>query len=179
MTTACAPVENISLSVSTSCASIAAYNRNRSARNSSLGTISAIALPDGSKFRPYHATTSRGKTPSASLSRGFFLEERQDCVAHGMTPLTAPLHVASSHDKISKSSGTLRQDADTRRQCRPRNRPFLQGATMDRRRLLKLTSLAFAGPLALPETARARSKRLAPGLWGVWDNAFARARFVP
>ena len=49
---------------------------------------------------------------------------------------------------------------------------------MDRRRLLKLTSLAFAGPLALPETAHAQSKRLAPGLWGVWDNAFARARFV-
>ena len=49
---------------------------------------------------------------------------------------------------------------------------------MDRRRLLKLTSIAFAGAVGLPQTARAQAKRAAPGLWGVWDNAFARARFV-
>src|SRR5262245_29389833 len=49
---------------------------------------------------------------------------------------------------------------------------------MDRRRLLKLTSVALAGTAALPATASAQSKRSAPGLWGVWDSAFARARFV-
>ena len=48
---------------------------------------------------------------------------------------------------------------------------------MDRRRLLKLTSNAFAGT-ALPPLARAQPKGVAPGLWSVWDSAFAGARFV-
>ena len=48
---------------------------------------------------------------------------------------------------------------------------------MDRRRLLKLTSVALAGA-ALPEVVRAQTKGAAPGLWSVWDHAFARARFV-
>jgi len=49
---------------------------------------------------------------------------------------------------------------------------------MDRRRLLKLTSIAFAGAAGLPAVADAQPKRGSPGLWGVWDSAFARARFV-
>lgn len=49
---------------------------------------------------------------------------------------------------------------------------------MDRRRMLKLTSIAFAGTGALPIAAEARTRRAAPDLWGVWDSAFARARFV-
>jgi kynurenine formamidase len=49
---------------------------------------------------------------------------------------------------------------------------------MDRRRLLKLTSIAFAGAATLPAVAQAGSKATAPGLWRVWDDAFARARFV-
>ena len=51
---------------------------------------------------------------------------------------------------------------------------------MDRRRLLKLTSIAFAGSAVLPAPASAAgpSKKAGTGLWGVFDNAFARARFV-
>ena len=49
---------------------------------------------------------------------------------------------------------------------------------MDRRRLLKLTSVALAGAAALPAGARAAAKGAAPGLWSVWDNAFAHARFI-
>ena len=49
---------------------------------------------------------------------------------------------------------------------------------MDRRRILTLTSVALAGAIGLPATAAARAKKSAPGLWSVWDNAFARARFV-
>jgi kynurenine formamidase len=48
---------------------------------------------------------------------------------------------------------------------------------MDRRHLLKLTSLAVAGSATLPAAVSAKAKRAA-GLWGVWDQAFARARFV-
>jgi kynurenine formamidase len=48
---------------------------------------------------------------------------------------------------------------------------------MDRRRMLKLTSIAFAGAAALP-AADAQTRRAAPGLWAVWDSAFAHARFV-
>lgn len=48
---------------------------------------------------------------------------------------------------------------------------------MDRRRLLKLTSIALAGAAALPVLAPAQTKRAAPGLWSVWDNVFARALF--
>lgn len=51
---------------------------------------------------------------------------------------------------------------------------------MDRRSLLRLTSIAAAGAvasLALPRTAPAQTPRAA-GLWGVWDSAFAKARFV-
>src|SRR5438552_9129440 len=44
ITRACAPVENISLSAPTSCASSTEYNRNRNERNSSLGTTSAMAI---------------------------------------------------------------------------------------------------------------------------------------
>jgi hypothetical protein len=47
---------------------------------------------------------------------------------------------------------------------------------MDRRRLLKLTSVAMGGALALPALGCAGQS--APGLWSVWDRAFARARFV-
>ena len=49
---------------------------------------------------------------------------------------------------------------------------------MDRRRLLKLTSVALAGAAALPALPRAQTTGAAPGLWSVWDNFFARARFV-
>lgn len=49
---------------------------------------------------------------------------------------------------------------------------------MDRRRLLKLTSIAFAGGAALPAAAPAVAKGGGPGLWSVWDAAFAKARFV-
>jgi len=49
---------------------------------------------------------------------------------------------------------------------------------MDRRRMLKLTSVALAGAAALPAAAGAPAKRAARGLWGVWDDVFARARFV-
>ena len=51
---------------------------------------------------------------------------------------------------------------------------------MNRRNLLKLTSIAFAGaaaPFAAAPVAEAAGGR-ATGLWGVWDQAFARARFV-
>jgi len=44
MASACALVENISLNVSTSGVCIAEYNCNRSERNSSLGTTSAMAI---------------------------------------------------------------------------------------------------------------------------------------
>jgi len=48
---------------------------------------------------------------------------------------------------------------------------------MDRRRLLKLTSIALAGAAGIPALA-AKPAAAAPGLWRVWDTAFARARFV-
>ena len=47
---------------------------------------------------------------------------------------------------------------------------------MGRRRLLTLTSVAMGGALA-QAVGCARAQR-APGLWQVWDEAFARARFV-
>lgn len=51
---------------------------------------------------------------------------------------------------------------------------------MERRQLFKLTSLAVvgAGAVALPAMAPAQAGTRAGGLWGVWDQAFARARFV-
>lgn len=49
---------------------------------------------------------------------------------------------------------------------------------MDRRRLLKFTSIALAGAAALPPVARAQPRGAAPGHWSVWDSAFAGARFV-
>jgi kynurenine formamidase len=49
---------------------------------------------------------------------------------------------------------------------------------MDRRRMLKLTSIALAGAAGFPTLARAQAASAAPGLWSVWDAAFARARFV-
>lgn len=49
---------------------------------------------------------------------------------------------------------------------------------MDRRRMLKLTSVVVAGTAALPAVGEGRDKPRAPGLWGVWDSAFAHARFV-
>lgn len=50
---------------------------------------------------------------------------------------------------------------------------------MDRRSLLKLTSIAAlaAGAAAVVPRA-ARAQAAAPGLWATWDAAFARARFV-
>jgi kynurenine formamidase len=49
---------------------------------------------------------------------------------------------------------------------------------MDRRRLFKLTSAAVGGALALPAVGCAKRGARAPGLWGMWDEAFANARFV-
>jgi kynurenine formamidase len=49
---------------------------------------------------------------------------------------------------------------------------------MNRRNLLKLTSLALAGAVALPAVARTPTRSAAPGLWSVWDSAFDNARFV-
>jgi hypothetical protein len=49
---------------------------------------------------------------------------------------------------------------------------------MDRRRLLKLTSVALAGAAAFPAVAHTQTRRAAPGLWSVWDGFIARARFV-
>ena len=52
---------------------------------------------------------------------------------------------------------------------------------MDRRRLLKLTSIAFAGSAASPATtalAATPSGHKGAGLWAVFDTAFARARYV-
>ena len=48
---------------------------------------------------------------------------------------------------------------------------------MDRRRFFKLTSLALGGAAALPACA-AQTPASGPGLWGTWDSAFARAKFV-
>ena len=47
---------------------------------------------------------------------------------------------------------------------------------MDRRSMLKLTSVALAAA-ALPRAAQGQAAAT-PGLWSVWDAAFARARFV-
>lgn len=49
---------------------------------------------------------------------------------------------------------------------------------MHRRRLLKLTSVALAGMAALPATAAPHRAKSGAGLWRVWDDAFARARYV-
>ena len=50
---------------------------------------------------------------------------------------------------------------------------------MERRSLLKLTSVALAAAAAGAATGRALAQGAsAPGLWSVWDQAFARARFV-
>jgi kynurenine formamidase len=49
---------------------------------------------------------------------------------------------------------------------------------MNRRSLLKLTSAALAGAVALPPFVNAETKSAAAGLWGVWDDVFARARFI-
>ena len=51
-------------------------------------------------------------------------------------------------------------------------------APLDRRRLLKLTSLAMVGAASLPATASPRTSTVSRGLWSVWDQAFARARYV-
>ena len=48
---------------------------------------------------------------------------------------------------------------------------------MNRRRLLKLTSIAFAGTAAWPALAQSPTTK-STGLWSVWDSAFAKARFV-
>jgi kynurenine formamidase len=48
---------------------------------------------------------------------------------------------------------------------------------MDRRTLLKLTSVAAIGGTAAWRRAEAQAPA-ASGLWAVWDNAFARARYV-
>ena len=49
---------------------------------------------------------------------------------------------------------------------------------MDRRSLLKLTSIAAAGAVAAFALPRGAQSQAAKGLWGVWDSAFAKARFV-
>jgi len=43
--------------------------------------------------------------------------------------------------------------------------------------LLKLTGFALAGATALPAISKNQATP-SPGLWNVWDNTFARARFV-
>ena len=48
---------------------------------------------------------------------------------------------------------------------------------MERRTLLKLTSVAFAAGV-VPPLAAQPAKRPARGLWDVWDSAFAKARYV-
>jgi kynurenine formamidase len=49
---------------------------------------------------------------------------------------------------------------------------------MNRRKLLKLTSFVVAGATGFPAVPQDRTAPRSPGLWGVWDSAFARARFV-
>lgn len=49
---------------------------------------------------------------------------------------------------------------------------------MDRRRLLKLTSLSLAGAVTGPAISCSRAERAATSLWDIWDSVFARARFV-
>jgi kynurenine formamidase len=50
---------------------------------------------------------------------------------------------------------------------------------MNRRNLLKLASYSVAGAVALPAVvASAHTKSDSAGLWGVWDDTFAQARFV-
>ena len=49
---------------------------------------------------------------------------------------------------------------------------------MNRRRLFKLTSAAVGGALSLPALGCANGSSQPRGLWRVWDEAFARARFV-
>ncbi len=49
---------------------------------------------------------------------------------------------------------------------------------MDRRRLLTLTSVALAGAIASSVIGRTEAKGKGPDLWQIWDNTFARARFV-
>ena len=49
---------------------------------------------------------------------------------------------------------------------------------MDRRFMLKLTSIAVARTAAMPSVAGARAKGASPGLWSVWDSAFTRARYM-
>jgi hypothetical protein len=44
---------------------------------------------------------------------------------------------------------------------------------MDRRRLLKLTSIAIGGAAVLPTFTSAKTTSTAPGLWSVWDTVFA------
>jgi kynurenine formamidase len=51
-------------------------------------------------------------------------------------------------------------------------------ATVNRRKLLKLTSIALVGTGALPEMSHAQAGSRSRGLWSVWDSAFAGARFV-
>jgi kynurenine formamidase len=49
---------------------------------------------------------------------------------------------------------------------------------MNRRKLLKLTSFVLVGATGLPALSQDRKPSSSPGLWGMWDSAFARARFV-
>jgi len=49
---------------------------------------------------------------------------------------------------------------------------------MNRRSLLKLTSVALAGTVPLQSLANAGARTSTQGLWNVWDDVFARARFV-
>jgi hypothetical protein len=43
---------------------------------------------------------------------------------------------------------------------------------MDRRRLLKLTSIALTGAAVLPAIGCKKAEDKSLGLWSVWDNAF-------
>ena len=42
---------------------------------------------------------------------------------------------------------------------------------MDRRRFLKLTSVALAGAVALPAVALPQKTTASAGLWSVWDDS--------
>jgi len=49
---------------------------------------------------------------------------------------------------------------------------------MNRRRLLKLTSIAVTGAATVPLASCSAPAVEESGLWAIWDRAFARARFV-
>jgi hypothetical protein len=49
---------------------------------------------------------------------------------------------------------------------------------MNRRNLLKLTSIALVGAATFPSVAEVRTRRSNQGLWSVWDDSLAQAKFI-